>query len=67
MALLTVAQAAARLDVSTRRVRALIAAGRLPAEKLGRDWLIEETSLARVSDRKPGPPLGNRNAAKEKK
>lgn len=62
--LLTVTQTAERLNVSTRRVRALIAAGRLPAEKIGRDWLIKESSLSLVADRKTGPPAGNKNASK---
>ena len=40
MKLLTTTEAAARLNISTRRVRALIAKGRLPAYLHGRDWLI---------------------------
>lgn len=53
---LTTAEAAARLGVSVRRVQALIEAGRLPARKYGRDWLIPETALAAVAERKPGRP-----------
>jgi len=60
MALLTTAQAAERLGVGPDRVLKLIRAGRLPATKLGRDWLIEEADLERVRDRKVGRPLGYR-------
>lgn len=56
--MLTTTQAAAQLGITPRRVLALIAAGRLPAQKLGRDWLIrpEDLELERVKDRKPGRP-----------
>ena len=55
---LTTADAADKLGVSQRRVLALIKDGRLPAQRLGRDHLIEEASLNLVKDRKPGrPPL----------
>jgi len=37
-------------------VLALIAAGRLPAQELGGDYLIEESDLAVVRNRKPGRP-----------
>lgn len=56
MAPLTTKQAAARLGITPRRVLALIGAGRLPATRIGRDWLIEERHLARVGERKPGRP-----------
>lgn len=56
MALITTKIAAERLGVSTRRVRALIEAGRLPASRIGRDLLIEECHLPRVAERKPGRP-----------
>jgi excisionase family DNA binding protein len=44
------------LNISTRRVRALIAAGRMPAKRLGRDWIIAEPDLDAVRDRQPGRP-----------
>lgn len=56
MALLTTAEAAQRLGVSPRRVRALITEERLRAEKKGRDYLINESDLKLVKDRKPGRP-----------
>jgi excisionase family DNA binding protein len=54
--LITTKQAAERLNVSLRRVRALIEAGRLPSQQFGREHLINESDLALVADRKPGRP-----------
>ena len=62
---LTTNEAAVILNISPRRVRALIRAGRLPAEKHGRDWAIKPEDLKLVKVRKPGrprnilPELGN--------
>jgi excisionase family DNA binding protein len=53
---ITVADAAHLLKVSPRRVRALIQAGRLPAERIGRDWLIKAIDLWAVETRAPGRP-----------
>lgn len=57
-ALLSVTEAATRLGVSSRRVRALIDAGRLPAQKIGRTWVIREADLAKVTERPQGWPKG---------
>lgn len=54
--LLTTREVAKRLNVSLRRVRALIEAGKLPSQQLGRDHLIKESDLKLVKDRKPGRP-----------
>jgi excisionase family DNA binding protein len=48
MKLLNTAEAAEKLGVSIRRVRQLIAEGKLPAHNLGRDYAIEEAALADV-------------------
>lgn len=56
--MLTTAQAAAILGVSPRRVLALIESGRLPAQKVGRDWIIQESDLEAVKDRREGWPKG---------
>ncbi len=53
---ITTKQAAKKLGINDSRVRQLILAGRLPAEKAGRDWLIKESDLKEVADRKPGRP-----------
>jgi excisionase family DNA binding protein len=51
------AEIAKRLHVTPERVRALIKSGRLPsAQKLGRDWFVDERDLALVKNRKPGRP-----------
>jgi excisionase family DNA binding protein len=55
---LNTVQAARELRVSVRRVQQLIAAGRLPAERFGRDYMIKRTDLQRVRVRKPGRPWG---------
>ena len=54
--LLTTREVAERLNVSLRRVRALIESGKLPSEQYGRDHLIKESDLELVKDRKPGRP-----------
>jgi excisionase family DNA binding protein len=56
MKLLTTKEVAERLGISVKRVQQLIAAGRLPAEKMGRDYFIKEDDLKLVADRKPGRP-----------
>ena len=52
MALLSTEQAAERLGVTQVWVRAMIAKKMLPAQKVGRDWIIDEKDLAKL-DRKP--------------
>lgn len=50
--------AADKLGISRSRVLKLIKDKRLPATKLGRDWLIDPDNLALVAVRKPGYPEG---------
>lgn len=54
--MLTTAEASIELEVSDRRVRALITAGKLPAQKIGRDLLIRRQDLDAVRERRPGRP-----------
>lgn len=56
---LTTAEAADLLGVIPRRVRALIESGKLPAERIGRDWAIKPKDLDRL-DRTPGRPRKER-------
>ena len=56
MAVLTTQEAADRLGVGVARVHQLIQEKRLPAEKKGRDYLIEAADLKLVKNRKPGRP-----------
>jgi len=65
--LLTTKDAARRLGVSDARVRALILAGRLPAEKFGRAHLIREQDLELVRDRRPGRPRITKSGPKKVK
>lgn len=47
-------QAAARLGLAARTVKDHCADGRIKAEKIGRDWLIEEAEVERYKrERKP--------------
>jgi len=48
MNLLNTTEAAARLGVSARRVLVLIEEGKLKAQKVGRDYAIEENALEGV-------------------
>lgn len=58
---LTARQAAERLGVNDSRVRQLIQSKKLPAEKYGNLWLINEADLELVKDRKPtGRPPKNK-------
>ena len=59
--MLTTREVAERLGVHVTRVRALITADRLPAQKLGRDYLIREADLRLVEVRKPGRPPKAKN------
>jgi hypothetical protein len=44
----------------------MITAGRLPAEKLGRDYVVKEDDLALVANRKAGrPPKAKAEASKK--
>jgi len=67
MKLLTTKEAAERLGVGYVRVHQLIKQGRLPAEKVGRDWLIREEDLKLVENRKPGRPTKQASKKKEVK
>jgi excisionase family DNA binding protein len=49
MKLLSTKQVAEKLGVSLRRVQAMITAGKLPAEKLGRDYFVREEDLKLVT------------------
>ncbi len=58
-----VAEAARRLGVSPSRVHRRIADGSLPAERIGAQWVIDETSLPLVAERRTaGRPLSERSA-----
>jgi len=54
--ILTTDEAAMRLEVTPARVRQMIIAGRLPAQRFGRSHMILESDLALVEGRKTGRP-----------
>lgn len=56
MPLISTREAAARLGISVGRIHQLIWDKRLPAQKIGRDYLIEESDLKLVEVRKSGRP-----------
>jgi excisionase family DNA binding protein len=56
MKLLSVNDAAKILGVHHSRVRVLIREGRLPAQKIGRTWVIREKDLKELKILKPGRP-----------
>jgi excisionase family DNA binding protein len=56
MKLIGTKEASSRLAISQQRIQALIKIGKLPAEKVGRDWLIKEADLERVRNRPIGRP-----------
>lgn len=66
MALITTAEVAERLGVHRSRVQVLIKEGRLPAQKFGKVYLVEEKDLKLVQERKPGRPRKQEKSTKRK-
>lgn len=56
MKLLSTNEASEKLNLSAIRVRQLIYSGRLPANKVGRDYVINEKDLSLVAVRTNGRP-----------
>lgn len=61
MKVLSTNEAAARLKVTVQRVHQLIKQDLLPAQKVGRDYIINEDDLKLVEDR---PKVGRPRKAK---
>ncbi|MEQ1606417.1 MAG: excisionase family DNA-binding protein [Pyrinomonadaceae bacterium] len=53
---ITTKEASIRLNISIRRVQALITAGRLPARKIGNSFAINESDLKLLNGRTNGRP-----------
>ncbi len=53
---LTTTEAAALLGLSIKTVQSLITRGRLPAEKIGRDWMIKREDVRNHKRGKGGRP-----------
>ncbi len=49
-------EAAEKLGLSLRRVQALITSGKLPAQKIGNSYVVKESDLEFVKERKNGRP-----------
>jgi excisionase family DNA binding protein len=56
MNILTTKEAGDKLGITVQRIHALIKNGRLPAQKMGRDYFIKESDLKLVENRKAGRP-----------
>lgn len=54
--LLSVKESAEILGVNRQRIQALITEERLPAQKIGNSYVIKESDLELVKDRKTGRP-----------
>jgi excisionase family DNA binding protein len=52
MNLLSIKDAAERLQISNVRVLQLIQEGTLPAQKIGRDWFIQESDVEAAKTRR---------------
>jgi excisionase family DNA binding protein len=64
MKLISAAEAAKRLNVTSSRVRKMIESGRLKAIKVGHMWVIDPKDLDAVKDRKVGRPRKARKNTK---
>jgi excisionase family DNA binding protein len=60
--LLSVSEAATKLEISRWRINQLINDGRLPAQKVGRAYVIKEIDLELIKDRKPGRPAKKKSS-----
>ena len=54
--LISTSEAAHKLGITAIRIRAMIRAGNLPAQKIGRDYVVKVSDLELVKNRKPGRP-----------
>jgi excisionase family DNA binding protein len=60
--LLSVIETAEKLGVSRWRVNQFINEGRLPAQKIGRSYVVKESDLQLVEDRPTGRPPKDKDA-----
>ncbi|MGE5609922.1 MAG: helix-turn-helix domain-containing protein [Bacillota bacterium] len=51
-------EAARRLGLTNQRITAMIRAGQVAAQKIGRTWVVDEAEIERLrhQERKPGRP-----------
>jgi excisionase family DNA binding protein len=65
MNLISAAEAAKRLNVTSSRVRKMIDSGRLKATKVGNMWVINPKDLDAVKNRKVGRPRKARKTSSD--
>jgi excisionase family DNA binding protein len=65
MTMLTTSEAAKELGVTVQRVHQLITEGSLPAQKVGRDYIIQDGDLKLVSNRRPAGRPPKQTSAKK--
>jgi excisionase family DNA binding protein len=63
--LLSTTEAAARLGLSVPRIQTFIWEGRLPAQRVGRSYAINEDDLHLLENRQTGRPPGKTATAKK--
>lgn len=55
MSIIGTDEAAQRIGVSIRRLTAMIRTGIVPAQKIGRTWVLNETDVTRIAKQKRNP------------
>jgi excisionase family DNA binding protein len=65
--LITTAEAADRLGLTVRAIQKMIEAGRLAAQKVGRDYLIDPGALENIPKQASGrpPKLAGKNGSRK--
>jgi excisionase family DNA binding protein len=66
MKMLTTNEVAERLGVTVQRVHQFIKDARLPAQKMGRDYIINEDDLKGLEDRQTGRPAKAKSEGQSK-
>lgn len=59
---LSVPELAKRLDVAESRARVLVASGRIPGQRVGGQWVVDEADAAAYRPAAAGRPLAERSA-----
>jgi excisionase family DNA binding protein len=54
---MTIPMAAKRLSCSESALRRMVASGRVPGTKVGRDWLIDAEAVDELTDQYPLEPV----------
>lgn len=57
---LSLKEAADKIGLSRQRILKLVATNQLPATKIGSYWVVKESDLSLIHERKPGRPPKNK-------